>query len=393
MDKKISFNDLKIHKLFENFYIIPDYQREYVWEEKEVNQLLNDLYDAFSDNSDSEYFLGSIVVCKSVEPTKLEVIDGQQRLITLSLILNNIKRIYKKNDEDPSLIDKMLYSAKIAANGETVNSYIIEIQYEGKEVLYDLYKTDDVATINPKMREGLPGKTIYDSHGYIMDFLNSTFNTEEEFSQIKKFLGYFLNKVKIIQIETPEIGKALKIFETINERGISLDQVDLLKNLLFIQIPRKQFPKLSNYIENSWEGNSNYTPISQYMKSSIHIEHILPETPTKELIDDFSGGDTREYENYKNKIGNRTLLERPINTSIKRDFYSKKLSEYSKSKFYLTRSIKNIEVVGINTSVNRVNKLLKSYDVWNKESIDDRSQMLLNITKRTWVIEKHEEYE
>lgn len=129
------------------------------------------------------------------------------------------------------------------------------------------------------------------------------------------------------------------------------------------------------------------------MKSSIHIEHILPETPTKELIDDFSGGDTREYENYKNKIGNRTLLERPINTSIKRDFYSKKLSEYSKSKFYLTRSIKNIEVVGINTSVNRVNKLLKSYDVWNKESIDDRSQMLLNITKRTWVIEKHEEYE
>ncbi len=244
MYKKISFNDLEIQKLFQNFYIIPNYQREYVWGEKEVNQLLSDIYDAFCDNSESEYFLGSIVVCRSRESTKFEVIDGQQRLITLSLILNNIKRIYKKNDEKPSSIESMLYSTMITEAGETENSNIIEIQYEGRNVLYDLYQSDKDDKINPIMIEGLPGKTIYDAHVFISDFLNSSFS-EDEFSQVKKFLGYFLNKVKVIQIETPEIGKALKIFETINERGISLDQVDLLKNLLFIQMQRTQFQKLA----------------------------------------------------------------------------------------------------------------------------------------------------
>ncbi len=245
MSKKIAFNDLEIQKLFQNFYIIPAYQREYVWQEKEVIQLLEDVLDAFSDNPEAEYFLGSLVVCKSTEGVKLEVIDGQQRLITLSLVLNNIKRQYKKNKTDCSSIEKLLYSATITEIGETASSNIIDIQYEGKEVLYDLYNTDDDETINPKMIEGLPGKTIFDAHKHISSFFDTNFSTDEAFKQIKKFLGYLLNKVKVIQIETPEIGNALKIFETINERGISLDQVDLLKNLLFIQIERKQFSKLA----------------------------------------------------------------------------------------------------------------------------------------------------
>lgn len=129
--------------------------------------------------------------------------------------------------------------------GETVHSNVVEIKYEGKEVLYDLYKYDNDDGINPKMIEGLPGKTIFDAHGYISIFLSDTFKNEDGFAQIKRFLGYLLNRVIVIQIETPEIGNALKIFEMINERGISLDQVDLLKNLLFIQVPRTQFSRLA----------------------------------------------------------------------------------------------------------------------------------------------------
>ncbi|HHT9160170.1 MAG TPA: DUF262 domain-containing protein [Candidatus Brocadiaceae bacterium] len=601
MSKKITFNDLEIQKLFQNFYIIPAYQREYIWQEKEVIQLLEDVHDAFSDNPEAEYFLGSLVVCKSTEGVKLEVIDGQQRLITLSLVLNNIKRQYKKNKTDCSSIEKLLYSATITETGETVHSNIIEIQYEGKEVLYDLYKTDDDETINPKMIEGLPGKTIFDAHRHISSFFENNFSPEDSFARIKKFLGYLLNKVKVIQIETPEIGNALKIFETINERGISLDQVDLLKNLLFIQIERKQFAKLAkewdkfkksvvgqkvsekplrflryfimanydvakdqkgeresvvreddiyewfvkneakcnyksnassfvrklhenadfyinllrnryhsdnninlenqskllgnafrqhllillsanalkkawfnhlvgqlenvlffynitkepprdiekrfaswtseirniksivnlndfiqnrllseldarmrsfesnfitmdtssmqkyklkyilakltDFIENLRVGEQKESSIVQYLKSSIQIEHILPDNPLQELIDVFSNGDKKEYDIYKNKIGNLTLLERPINESIQRDFFDKKKPEYSKSKFCLTRSISNIETVGSDTSINRANELLQSFDVWDKNSIDARSKMLLNISKLIWKVE------
>jgi len=249
MSKKIQFTDLAIQKLFQDFYLIPDYQREYVWEEKEVAQLLNDIYDEFIINPDSEYFLGSIVVCKSKESHKFEVIDGQQRLITLSLVLNNIRRLYKNARESYSTIEKLLFSETITDLGETFSSNIIDIQYEGKDVLYDLYKADNDDEIHPKMVEGLPGKTIFDAHKNIFFFFDDNFNASERIPNLKRFLGYFLNKVKLIQIETPEIGKALKIFETINERGISLDQVDLLKNLLFIQIDRNDFPKL----KKEWE--------------------------------------------------------------------------------------------------------------------------------------------
>jgi len=602
MSTKIAFNDLIIQKLFQNFHIIPPYQREYVWQEKEVIQLLDDVLDAFSDNPEAEYFLGSLVVCKSVEGGKFEVIDGQQRLITLSLVLNNIKRQYEKNNEDCASIKKLLYSATITETGETVHSNIIDIRYEGKEVLYDLYNTDDDEKINPKMIEGLPGKTIFDAHGHISSFFYSNFSTEDSFNQMKRFLGYLLNKVKVIQIETPEIGNALKIFETINERGISLDQIDLLKNLLFIQMERKQFSKLAkewdkfkksiagqkvsekplrflryfimanydvakeqkgesvvredniydwfvkneskcnyksnafqfvrklhenadfyinllrnryhaddnvhlenlskllgnafrqhllillsanalkedwfnhlvrqlesvlfyynitkepprdiekrfaswtseirsikninhlndfiqnrllneldvrirsfesnfltidtssiqkyklkymlakltDFIENLRVGEPKESSIAQYLKSSIQIEHILPDNPSQELVEAFSKGNKKEYDIYKNKIGNLALLERPINESIKRDFFDKKKLEYLKSKFYLTHSISKIETVGVDTSINRANEQLKSFDVWDKDSIDARSKMLLDISKLIWKVEKFE---
>ncbi|MGC2692072.1 MAG: DUF262 domain-containing HNH endonuclease family protein, partial [Desulfobaccales bacterium] len=557
---------------------MPAYQREYVWKEKEVIQLLEDIYDAFSNNPESEYFLGSLVVCKSRAEAKLEVIDGQQRLITLSLILNNIKRIYETAKENYSTIQNLLYSSMITNLGETVHSNVVEIKYEGKEVLYDLYKYDNDDGINPKMIEGLPGKTIFDAHGYISIFLSDTFKNEDGFAQIKRFLGYLLNRVIVIQIETPEIGNALKIFEMINERGISLDQVDLLKNLLFIQVPRTQFSRLAkewdkfkksivgqkvsekplrflryfimanyevsrdskgesvireddiyewfsknenkcnyksnafafvrkvhenadfyinllrnryysdnniflenlskllgnayrqhllillaanslpaelfnhlvrqlesvlfyytitkeqsrdtekrfanwtselrnvrdadglnrfiknrlfneiemrrrsydnsflnmdtsliqkyklkyilskftDFIENLRVGESNESLITPYFKTTIQIEHILPVTPSKELLQDFSEGDKREYDVFKNKIGNFTLIERPINESVQRGFFLTKKVEYGKSKYYLTRSIANIEEVGANTSINRANQLLQSFSTWDK---------------------------
>ena len=63
---------------------------------------------------------------------------------------------------------------------------------------------------------------------------------------LRRFLGYFTNKVKLIRIETPNISRALKIFETINDRGVGLDAMDLLKNLLFMNAKEGEFVKLKD---------------------------------------------------------------------------------------------------------------------------------------------------
>lgn len=63
---------------------------------------------------------------------------------------------------------------------------------------------------------------------------------------LRSFYGYLINKVKVICITTDGLARALKIFETINDRGVSLDAMDLLKNLLFIKTKPNEFDKLKN---------------------------------------------------------------------------------------------------------------------------------------------------
>ncbi len=594
MSNTITFNQYALQKLFVNFFRIPDYQREFVWQEGHVTQLINDIYESFSSNPKAEYFLGSIVVCKSKEASHIfEVIDGQQRLITLSLIINNLKRLQKSS---PAL-HKLLYDETIDAEGKTVPSYKVEIQYEGKNVFYDLCEHENDDELDLKMVEGLPGKTIFEAHKTI-HFLFEEYFKKDDTELRDKFVGYFLNNVVLIQIETPEIGNALKIFETINERGVSLDQVDLLKNLLFQHVSRQEFPKLkiewdkfktsltgqkiqekplrflryytmanyeiekddkgdrilredqlytwltknerkvnyksdtfafirrmqesatfymdlirsryhnvestnleninnlvgsgfkqhfilllsakglkpeqfnhllaqletllfyynitkeaprdvekkfsawteeirkvktnknlNEFIENRMKtdienrsrlfelnfmslrfssmqkyklkyllakiaqhidamrmGDDENRSIDQYLKQSIHIEHILPEDPAPELVQDFSDGNKTEYNDYMTRLGNLTLLEKPINESVQRDFFDIKRAEYKKSNIYLTKSIAILERVGKNTSINRTNEYLTSFDKWNKESIQKRQQLLLNLANEVWQV-------
>src|SRR4051812_18522377 len=71
----------------ECFYVVPDYQREYVWTDKEVQQLLDDINEQVDAGSASEYFIGIVLVSPGSSDSAYEVIDGQQRLTTLFLLL------------------------------------------------------------------------------------------------------------------------------------------------------------------------------------------------------------------------------------------------------------------------------------------------------------------
>lgn len=86
---KIESQDLSVGALFKDFYSVPDFQREYVWQSEHVERLLQDLYDEFYEDgqplSGPEYFLGSIVACKGRDGT-FQLIDGQQRMPIKSLL-------------------------------------------------------------------------------------------------------------------------------------------------------------------------------------------------------------------------------------------------------------------------------------------------------------------
>ncbi len=112
---------------------------------------------------------------------------------------------------------------------------------------------------------------------------------------------------------------------------------------------------------------------------------MLPDMPTAELRAKWAEENPRaDYDEYKNRLGNLTLLEKPINIVAGNDFYSAKRSEYRKSNNYLTRSLVELAEVGQNTSISRINSKLAAFDTWNAKSIDERHALLVALAYDVW---------
>ncbi len=80
----------------ENFYQIPDYQRPYSWDKEHIADLVDDLTDAFVNAKNERYFCGSIVLVTNKSAGRLDVIDGQQRITTLTILACVLRDLYKK---------------------------------------------------------------------------------------------------------------------------------------------------------------------------------------------------------------------------------------------------------------------------------------------------------
>ncbi|NEO53050.1 MAG: DUF262 domain-containing protein [Okeania sp. SIO3B5] len=242
----IESQDMTLEKLFDEFYVIPDYQREYVWEEKEVNEFIQDIYEEFSEqnqNSYSEYFIGSIIVCSRGD-NLYEVIDGQQRMTTAYLVLCAIRDYLltiNSNERIEALKNKItsLYTDDL---GNDQFKHRVELQYEeSRGILESIAMQTDLDQISPTRSV----KHIQNAYAEIRKFLSLKFALDEvAISYLKKFYAYFLKNVKLIRVKTASVAHALKIYSTLNHRGLPLDDMDLLKNLIFAKTKQKDYEKI-----------------------------------------------------------------------------------------------------------------------------------------------------
>ena len=242
-EQAIQSRDITVGDVFQSFYLVPDYQREYVWKTEHVEQLLSDINAERASNVPAkapEYFIGSIVVCPGSDGV-LELIDGQQRMTTLFLILCAIRdRIKELDKEPPGPLGSQIAATSTDTVGRDHFRYRLDLQYEDsgdilKHIAEDTLKRADVERTR-SIANILNARTV------TLDFLKQEFG--DDAGALRAFYGYLTNKVKLIRILTKDVAKALKIFETINDRGAVLDAMDLLKNLLFMKASRDDFEKL-----------------------------------------------------------------------------------------------------------------------------------------------------
>jgi hypothetical protein len=232
----------------ECFYIIPDYQREYVWTDKEINQLLEDINEQIDTGATREYFIGTVLVSPTELKNHYEVIDGQQRLTTFFLLLCALKHIFLGEPQRQALTG-LISTSYTDSGGEAKVSLKLDPCYENAgEVMGKLVQIDgDPLTV----RSGVQASGIT-SFGSLENLINAYAtlyrylkDNYDDIAKLKKYWGYLANNVVFIQIST-DVSSALKIFETINERGVGLNPMDLLKNLLFTQVVPDQFSKLKD---------------------------------------------------------------------------------------------------------------------------------------------------
>ena len=246
---KIDAQVKSIEKLKDYFFLVPDYQREYVWKaDDQVEQFLTDIDNEYDENADQQesYFIGSIIIVKN--KNKYDVIDGQQRLTTITLTLCAIRDLLSTQEvslneiqkEHLSTIKKLLYSFDLDTEKYLLR---LELQYEESRnfldtlILKEKYEGENTASIQ-KMRA---------AYNQIYNYLENIL--QKGVPALTKFARYFMSKIDLVLIESEDIGSALKIFETINQRGASLNAMDLVKNLLFRQANESQF----STIKETWK--------------------------------------------------------------------------------------------------------------------------------------------
>lgn len=588
----------------ECFYIVLDYQREYVWTDKEVHQLLEDIGEQIDAGTTREYFIGTVLVSPTEQKNHYEVIDGQQRLTTFFLLLCALKHLFQ-GEPQRQMIAGLISTSYVDSDGEVRTTLKLEPRYESAgEVMAKLVELD----AEPQtVRAGIQSSGIT-SFGSLENLVNA-YSTLYRYlkdnygdtAKLKKYWGYLANNVVFIQIST-DVSSALKIFETINERGVGLNPMDLLKNLLFTQVKQAQFTQLkdewkkitkplekekekplrflryflmANYVIKNERGDAvvredeiydwfiakdnaalcdyagkpfefvrkvirnvehylafanglgndgkpslamdslkrlaggafslhyvlllaaaNFPkplfdhfvaqlesflfyyiftktptkvlersfsqwadelraiaettdPVKQKVQlntfvadrfeknmagksqeladalkrftlysmqqyrtryllarltqhvemafsglknpgslepfTKLEIEHILPDNPKPELRATWAAENPNAvYDDYKNRLGNLTLLEKPINIVAGNDFYKAKQTEYGKSGNYLTRSLVALTEVGQNTSISRINAKLEAFPAWNAASIERRHALLIALAQEVW---------
>ena len=232
---KLNIDQKTIKDLFtakKTDFLIPDYQRPYAWTDIECGTLWEDIFNfaipngnAYEFDSDNdEYFLGPIVTFKN--GTKLEVIDGQQRLTTFMLLL---RAFY---DNFASMQDEQ--SKKVR---EDIAKCIWKTDEFGNPC-YDALKIDsEVATDNDKeefldiLRTGLAPETLKSKYAVnFRFFVNKIKEFKDKFPMYILYLPTrIMNNCILLPIEAESQDTALRIFSTLNDRGLPLSDSDIFK--------------------------------------------------------------------------------------------------------------------------------------------------------------------
>lgn len=328
--QKLEAHEVPLHKVFGSDYDfrIPDYQRPYAWEVEQARQLLDDLVEALERDGDEPYFLGSMVLVKSDGDADSEVIDGQQRLTTLTILLAIVrdlaapggirdslgKMIVEQGDELLGLEAK----PRLALRKRDQAFFRSYVQTPGRiEALVALsdeaLKTDAQKAIrdNAKaLRDSLAERNEGDRHRLVKMISAKTF---------------------LVVVSTPNLASAHRIFSVMNARGLDLSPADIFKSKVIgelddeyaakwdeaeVMLGRSDFADLFLYIRMIYAKERAKQDLMNEFPKQV-LNEYLPER-AKEFVDDVLVPYAEAYEQIRDFRYESSVMAERVNSWFRR---------------------------------------------------------------------------
>ena len=295
-------------------YHIPAYQRPYAWTEEETGTLFDDLYGFYmSESEDENYFLGSIVLIKENNNRKADVIDGQQRLTTLtilfSVLADNLKDPKKKTSCMKRLQEEGDELAGIASKPRVFlrewdqpffNQYIQDV------------KIDELLKLDPAGLDTEAKRHIQQNCRLLREKFSDTFQEDE--AELLRFSNFLLNRCYLVAVSTPSQASAFRVFSVMNSRGLDLLPTDIIKSETIGKLPEDLQQKYTEKWENleNLVGRDGFNEVFTHTRTIFTMEkakknlldefraYVVSEVTPKALIDDYISPYTLAYMKLKN---------------------------------------------------------------------------------------------
>ncbi|WP_315556072.1 DUF262 domain-containing protein [Corynebacterium matruchotii] len=275
--------EINLDKLFTDEYefVIPEYQRPYTWGVEHAVQLLVDLQEALERDLDEPYFLGSIVLVKDAQSPRAEVIDGQQRLVTLTLLLAVLRDIV----EDPSLrkdiherVEKpaVEWEEKPAKPRLTLRRRDIEFFYQ---YVQKSDATEDVVRLSNNLAVTESQRAIRDNVKALREQLFDW--TRNDLANLYKMLR---DRTMLVVVSTPDLNSAYRIFNVMNARGLPLLPSDIFKSQVIGEISESSRREYADRWENLEQelGREEFGTLFVYIRAILTQAHA-----TRNLLSEF----------------------------------------------------------------------------------------------------------
>ncbi len=261
-------------------YEIPAYQRPYSWEKGNVEQLLDDVWEAFAAN-DEEYFIGSLITIEREKGRLYDVVDGQQRLTTLNLIFSRLR----DGVDEPAKSElgrRVLPRNALTGEEETPRLTLRQRDqnFFRRHVLAG-EKVPEAVRKEVAKEQDAPKQRIIENLEAIDSFI-----AQHDQKTLKLFANYLLSRVYVVFVTTASWQSAYRLFNVLNARGMALSNADLIKNMLFARLGGNA--ARSSDLDEAWlelEEQIGIERLDQFM--AHHRSSIVATKARKALHEEF----------------------------------------------------------------------------------------------------------